>query len=480
VSLPSHPAPGQSVRPAGQLSLVRQLGTVSATALVVSNMIGVGIFTTTGFLAGDLGTAPLVVGIWLVGAALAMAGALCYAELGTNFPRSGGEYVYLSEAWGPAWGFIDGWVSFFAGFSAPIAVAAIAIAAYLAFFFPALAADAPGVTIPLGLTEMEISGNELVAVAIVAVFTAINLFGVSQVARLQNVLTAAKLVVIGSFLVLGFAVGEGNWAHFAEPAVRTSESPIVAQLAVSLIFVFYGYSGWNAAVYVAEEIRDPERTLPKALVLGTLLVAGLYAGLNVLYVYATPLDDMKGVLAVGAQAAQSLFGNRGGALFAGAMAASLLATVNAMSMIGPRVYYAMAREGAFFGAAARVHPRWNSPWIAVLAQGACCAVLILTGTFESLVYYIGFTLFLFSALAVLALFKFRRRPGWKRSRWVDLGYPFVPISYVAMNGWVFVYFSLERSGEAVWSGLTVLGGFLIYHFYIRRRQAPGPAGRPLP
>jgi APA family basic amino acid/polyamine antiporter len=196
----------------------------------------------------------------------------------------------------------------------------------------------------------------------------------------------------------------------------------------------------------------------------------VYVALNGLYIYANALNDMKGVVAVGAQAADSLFGSRGGGLFSGAMAVSLLATVNAMCMIGPRVYYAMARSGAFFAIAANVHPRWNSPWIAVLAQGAACCLLILTGTFESLVYYIGFTLFLFSALSVLALFKFRQRAGWQRSRWVNLGYPLIPLIYVSMNAWVFVYFVRLRSWEALWSLLTVLGGALIYQF-IRKRSA---------
>jgi APA family basic amino acid/polyamine antiporter len=446
-------------------NLVRQLNTTSATALVVSNMIGVGIFTTTGFLAGDLGRPGLVVGIWVVGAALALAGALCYSELGVNFPRSGGEYVYLSEAWGPAWGFIDGWVSFFAGFSAPIAAAALAISAYLAFFVPSLSPDSqPFFVVPMGIAEIRLGGASLVAAAIVLVFTAINLFGVSQVARLQNTLTATKLVVIGALIVFGFVMGDGDWGHFAQTTERTSSTSLAAQFATSLIFVFYGYSGWNAAVYVAEEIRDPERTLPKALVLGTLLVAALYVALNVLYVYANPLGEMKGVVAIGAKAASSLFGDRIGGLFSGAMAVSLLATVNAMCMIGPRVYYAMARNGAFFAAAARLHPRWNSPWIAVLAQGICCALLILTGTFQSLANYIGFTLFLFSALSVLALFKFRRRPDWKRSRWVSLGYPLIPLAYVAMNAWV-VYFSWNRA--ALWSLLTIAAGALVYHFYMR-------------
>ena len=452
--------------------LDRRLGTLGATALVVSNMIGVGIFTTTGFLASDLGQPKLVIGIWFVGAALALAGALCYSELGTNFPRSGGEYVYLSEAWGPAWGFIDGWISFFAGFSAPIAAAALAVSAYLAHFFPALAADSSaGSVVPLGFAQLRLGGAQGMACVVVLAFTAVNVFNVSRVEKLQIALTGTKLVVIAAFLVLGFSVGSGDWVHFTQPAERTATSSLTSQFAVSLIFVFYGYSGWNAAVYVAEEIRNPERTLPIALGAGTLLVATLYGALNVLYVYANSLDDMKGVVAVGALAAKSLFGDRAGGLFSAAMAVSLLATINAMCMIGPRVYYAMARNGAFFAVAARVHPRWNSPWIAVLAQGACCCLLIVTGTFESLGYYIGFMLFLFTALSVLALFKFRKRPGWKQSRWVNCAYPLIPLTYVLMNAWVFVYFARLRGWEAMWSLLTVAGGALSYHIYFKRRNA---------
>lgn len=460
-----------------QTGLQRRLGTLGTTAFVVSNMIGVGIFTTTGFLAGDLGQPQLVIGIWLVGAALALAGALCYSELGTNFPRSGGEYVYLSEAWGPAWGFIDGWISFFAGFSAPTAAAALAAAAYLAHFFPSLAADSTAVwAVPLGFAHLRLGVAQGMACSLVAVFTAINVVDVSRVEKLQVWLTGTKLVVIGAFLLLGFSIGQGDWAHFTMPAQRTVASSLASQFAVSLIFVFYGYSGWNAAVYVAEEVRDPERTLPVALVAGTLSVAVIYAALNVLYVYANSLDDMKGVVAVGALAAKTLFGKQAGGVFSAAMAVSLLATINAMCLIGPRVYYAMARNRAFFATAARVHPRWKSPWVAVIAQGACCCLLIVTGTFESLGYYIGFLLFLFSALSVLALFKFRKRPGWKRSRWVSYGYPFIPLAYVAMNAWVFVYFARLRGWEAFWSVLTVAGGALSYHFHFRKQSAATSQG----
>ena len=199
-------------------------------------MIGGGIFTTTGFLAGDLGQPSLVIGIWFVGAALAVAGALCYAELGSNFPRSGGEYVYLSEAWGPAWGFIDGWVSFFAGFSAPVATAALAISAYLAYFTPALSSDSASI-VSLGFMQLRLGGATFLACAIVAVFTAVNVLGVSQVARLQNVLTAVKLTVIGGLLLLGFTIGNGDWSHFSEATTRTSTASDVRVHTIALVSV---------------------------------------------------------------------------------------------------------------------------------------------------------------------------------------------------------------------------------------------------
>ena len=449
-----------------ETQLERRLGLVSATAIIVSNMIGTGIFATSGFLAGDLGSATLVVAIWFVGAAIALAGALCYSELGVNFPRSGGEYVYLTEAWGPAWGFIDGWVSFFAGFSAPIAVAALGVAAYAGHFWPDLdpQATAPSAFGPL---DLQLGGAQWFACGIVVIFTALNLLNVDAVAKMQNGLTGVKLFVLGSLLVFGFAIGTGDLAHFSQTAERTSTTTLPAQFALSLVFVYFGYSGWNAAVYIAEEIKDPERILPRSLLLGTILVAVFYGALNCLFVYATPLEEMKGVVAVGAQAAQNLFGDSGGGIFAAGMAFSLLATVNAMCMIGPRVYYAMARNGAFFSAAGKIHAKWKSPWAAVIAQGMCCCLLIVTGTFESLLYYIGFTLWLFTALSVLALIKFRRRPEWRRSPWVSFAWPVIPGFYIAVNLLVFVYFVVDKSWEALWSLATILAGGVAYHFYRR-------------
>ena len=444
--------------------LVRRIGVVSAIAIVVSNMIGTGIFTTTGFLAGDLGSPGLVIFIWVVGGAIALTGALSYVELAINFPRSGGEYVYLSEAWGPAWGFIDGWVSFFAGFSAPVAAAALAISAYLGL------SDA-GRALPLGPLTLHLADARLTACAIVAVFTLLNVLGAREVGRLQTALTVLKLLVIAGFLALGFAMGQGDTAHFSAVAARTSSISLFEQFATSLVFVYFGYSGWNAAVYVAGEIEKPEKTLPVALTVGTLLVTALYVALNVLYIYGASLEELKGVVAVGAEVASALFGAQTARLFSLAMALSLLATVNAMCFVGPRVYYAMAQDRAFFPIAARIHPRWRSPWVAVLMQGACTVLLIVLPTFRSLVIYIGFTLYLFTALSVLGLFKFRRRPGWKRFSWLDRTYPLIPVLYVGMSIWVLTFSIRSAPVPSGMALATVLGGALVYRFYILPRKA---------
>ncbi len=451
-----------------QAKLLRQLGVFSATAIVVSNMIGTGIFTTTGFLAGDLGSAWLVVAIWFVGAGLALAGALCYSELGINLPRSGGEYVYLTEAWGPIWGFLTGWVSFFAGFSAPIAAGAIAVTEYLSYFFPSLGAAESSPGLSLGLFTVRLGPAQLVGCSVVAAFTALNVFGLLRAARMQNFLTTIKVFVIIAFMVLGVLLGRGDWGHFAMPAARTSTNPIAVQFILSLVWVYFGYSGWNAAVYVAEELREPERTLPRSLLAGTVLVALIYGALNVVFIYASPLEAMKGQVKVGAHAAASLFGPAVAGIFSGLMAFSLLSTVNAMTMIGPRVYYAMAANGVFFRAAERVHPRWNTPWIAVLAQGACCCVLIVTGTFAGLVQYVGFSLWVFTMMAVLGLLRLRRRPGWKPLPAANILFPLIPGIYIATSAWVLTYMVFLRPRESGYGLLTIALGAAIYRWGLRR------------
>jgi APA family basic amino acid/polyamine antiporter len=437
-------------------SLLRQLGIGSATALVISNMIGTGILTTSGFLAGQLGSAQLVLAIWGVGAVCALAGAFCYSELGVNFPSSGGEYVYLTEAFGPTWGFMTGWISFFAGFSAPIAAAALAFSDYLGHFFGAL---------KLGTTRM--GAPQILASAIIALFTGINCLGIRRTARVQNVLTSLKILIILTFLIMGFAFGQGSWENFTHPAVRTSVTPLFAQFFVSLFYIYVSYSGWNAATYVAEELKHPARTLPLSLAYGTALVAALFIGLNVLFIYAVPLESMKGVVAVGALAAQHLFGPAVAGIFSAAMALSLLATVNAEVTIGPRVYYAMAKNGAFFSMAAKVDPRWHTPVVAILCQGVC-AILMTVSPFLNLLLYIGLLLNFFAVLSVGSLFIFRRRPGWQKLGVVSFAYPLIPAFFVAVGVWMTVLGVMLRPGVSAIAVLTVAAGAAVYHFRLRK------------
>ncbi len=439
---------------------------MAATALVVSNMIGTGIFTTTGFLAGDLGRPLLVLGIWLVGAVMVFAGCLSYAELGVNFPRSGGEYVYLREAWGPAWGFMSGWVSFFAGFSAPVAVSSMAFAEYLSAFFPMLRVSEGG-TKTLGLFNLTL--GSLLAVGLIAALAIVNVLGISLAAKLQSTLAATTLGVLALFLVLAFTIGDGNWDNLAVETTRTSSHGLAPQFAASLVFVMFAYSGWNAATYVAEEMKDPVRTLPRALLAGTALVAVFYFALNAAFIYALPLESLKGVVPVGAMAARSLFGDHVGGFFIGVMALALFGCVSAMSVVGPRVYFAMARDGCFFADAGRVHARWQTPVRAIIYQAVAASALVLTGTFETLMTYVGFALALFAMVATAGILRLRKRPGWKCQSAVSWCYPLVPLLFLLSSAWMLVYTLALRPKASLLGLLTIALGGVLYHWKFRQR-----------
>ena len=433
-------------------------------------MIGTGIFTTTGFLAGQLGSPWIVVSIWVVGAVCALAGAFCYSELGINFPSSGGEYVYLTEAYGPTWGFMTGWVSFFAGFSAPIALAALAFSDYLGYFFPQVRESSAQYLIGSGAWAIRVGGAQAVACVLVAVFTLVNCMGVREVARIQNVLTGGKVLVIVCFLAAGFLFGHGSAAHFSQPAIRTTTTPLAAQFAISLFFIYVGYSGWNAATYIAEELKQPARTLPVALATGTVLVAVLYVALNLLFIYSVPLEEMKGVVAIGSLSAAHLFGPGVAGVFSAAMALSLVATVNAMITIGPRVYYAMAKNGAFFSAAARVGRRSHTPVIAILCQGVCTMLMTVT-PFPSLLIYIGFTLNFFAVMSVASLFIFRRREGWRKLRVVSFAWPVIPAFFVIVGVWMTIFGISLEPRISLAAVVTVVTGAAVYRLRLRQRPS---------
>ncbi len=392
--------------------LLRQLGFVSATALVISNMVGTGIFATTGFMAGDLGSARLILLAWFVGTVFALCGALSYSELGINFPSSGGEYVYLTRAFGPTWGFMTGWVSFFAGFSAPIALAALAFADYVGFFFPAFKQANAQFTLGSGAFSLKFGGAQLLASALIGAFTILNCFGVGRTAKVQNVLTGTKLVVIASFVIFGFAAGSGSWDHFSQTAVRTSTVTVPVQ-------------------------------------------------------FMTPLEQMKGVLAIGSLAASNLFGPQVAGAFAALMAISITSTVNAMVTIGPRVYYAMAKNRAFFKTAAIVNPKWHTPVAAIVAQGICAMLMTLT-PFPQLVIYIGFSLTFFTVMSVASLFIFRRTRGWQRLGPVNFAFPLIPAAYILVGAGMIVYGLIWQPKASLTAAATIALGAAVYHFGLRK------------
>jgi len=304
---------------------------------------------------------------------------------------------------------------------------------------------------------------------LVAAFTILNCLGVQRAARVQNVLTSIKVLVILVFIAAGFAFGDGSWANFSHAAVRASSTPIYSQFFVSLLFIYFAYSGWNAATYVAEELKQPARTLPLSLAIGTLLVTALFIGLNVLFIFAVPMESMKGVVAIGALAATHLFGPAVAGFFSAAMLLSLLATINAMVTIGPRVYYAMAKNGGFFSAAAKVDPRWHTPVNAIVAQGVCTMVMTVS-PFVNLLLYIGLLLNFFAVMSVGSLFIFRRRPGWQKLGVVSFAYPLIPAFFVAMGIWITIRAIQLRPIVSALAALTVAAGALIYHFRIRENR----------
>ncbi len=434
----------------------RGLGPATVTALLVSNMVGTGVFTSLGFQARDLHTTPALLLLWLVGGVAALCGALSYAELGAALPRSGGEYVYLGRAYHPLVGFLGGWVSMTAGFAAPIALAGIAFGRYLSAVLPV----AP---LPASL-------------ALVAAAALLHAGGLTLGRRVQVALTAANLLLVAGFVAAGLARGGQPVAVLPGPAAwREAASPAFA---VSLVYVGYAYTGWNAAGYVAGEIRDPPRTVPLALAAATGLVTVLYVLLNYTFLRLVPLGELAGVVEVGALAARRAFGPAGAAAAALAIALLLTATVSAMVLAGSRVTQAvaegLARGGAGLAARAAGRSAAGAPRNAVLVQAALVALLLLTNSFERVMAYAGFTLNLMSLLTVAGLFVLRRREPALPRPYRAWGYPVTPLVYVALSVWTLAFVLAERPRESLLGLATVLAGVPVWLALRRRAPAPSP------
>ena len=400
-------------------SLERRLGPWDAAAIVISNVIGVGIFITPGFVATLLPNRAAILGVWAVGGALALFGALAYAELAARPPQAGGEYVYLREAFGGLAAFLTGWTSFVAGFSGAIAAGGVGVAAYLDRLIPGVGNAASIAAWHVGPLSVVLSVRALVAIAVIVALALVQMRGLGLGRVLQNSLTMLKVAALLAFTAVGFLV-----TRVGEHAAFTGGAPVRAtSWLLALVPVMFSYTGWNAAVYVAEEIREPVRNVPRALLIGTVGTVALYLALNALYLHVVPQAQFGAT--VGEVAAERLFGSAAGVLFAVVAVVILLSSLSAMTTAGPRVYFAMARDGALCSAAARVHPRFRTPAVAIIAQAVWSSLLVLSGTFEQLLTYTGFGVILFSALAVLSLF-FVRRTATEAAVFRAWGYPWAP------------------------------------------------------
>jgi len=466
----SEPAGSPTAAP-GAATLERRLGPLDSAAIVVSNVIGTGIFFVPILVAGMVPTSPGILLVWLLGGLLAFAGAMAYAELAALRPRAGGEYVYLRDAFGPIAAFLTGWTSFVAGFSGAIAANAVLISDYIGRFIPAAADRTALFTVPIPYAPLVVTPQAIVAITTIVGLSLIHMSGLGPGRLVHNVLASLKVLALVVFVAIGLSIGTGSFGNLS--AGHTVPSPATGWL-LALIPIMFSYSGWNAAAYVAEEIRDPGRNVPIALALGTGAVVVIYLGLNVLYLYALPPADLaellgqsKGLTDV---VAQRLFGAAAGTLLALLTIFSIAASISAMVLAGPRVYYAMARDGVFPSAVARVHARFRTPAIAIATQAAWSSVLVLSGTLAGLVNYTGFAVMLFAGAAVLALFVLRwREPAAARpfSAW---GYPVAPAVFVAAS-LVMVGYSLYMNNFGERYGLAVIAaGLPLYFIFARRRS----------
>lgn len=407
-------------------------------------MIGTGVFTSVGFQALGLTSPFAILMLWLVGGVLALFGALTYGEVAARIPRSGGEYAYLREIYHPALGFLSGFVSLFAGFAAPIAAAAHAFGDYIGVLYPA-------------------GDTRFWAMGLITAATLLHSMEISTGAKAQNVFTVLKVSLITVFVVVGMAAPVTGDALAV--AKGWAEVPS-GSFAVSLVYVALAYSGWNAAVYITGEVKNPRRNVPRALLIGTGIVTVLYVGLNYVFLRTVPLATfaeaaMNNQTEFGTLSADVIFGSSGGRVMSGLIALGLVSSVSSMVMIGPRVTATAGEDFAFFGKLSRKNSR-GMPAVALWLQWLLAVAILWTQTFGDIVKYVGFTLSLFTFLTVLGVFILRRRYGKEGLSFKVPGYPVVPIVFLAITGWMLYYLGLQDWRIAATGLGTLAAGGLVY------------------
>ena len=418
-----------------------KIGFNTAVSIVIANMIGTGVFTSLGFQVLGIESGFALIILWVVGGILALCGALTYGEIGAAFPESGGEYNYLSKLYHPAVGFISGWVSVTVGFAAPIAAAAVALGQYVSKVYPSVNAV-------------------VLALSIIAIITLIHSINLKAGSLFQRIFTIVKVVCIVMFVGFGLFHVPEHTVNFS--ADTTAWNDIFSKgFAISLIYVTYAYSGWNAASYISGEMKDAKRNLPKALFVGTLIVMVIYTLLNYVFLYSVPIPELKGVLEVGYLSANKIFGVQVGQFMSLVIAVLLISTISAMVLAGPRVMKSMGTDikGLRFFA---VSNKNNVPYVAIIFQSIIAAVLVLTSSFQSLITYVGFTLNLFTFLTVAGIFILRFKHKHIETSYKTFLYPITPLLFLSIILFILVYIMIEKPVESLYGLGTVLLGLLVY------------------
>ena len=432
----------------GNGPLRRQFSASTAVVTLVGQVIAVGIFLTPAGMAKSVVSPAWLFAIWLLVGLMTLSGALCYAELASRFPQAGGTYVYLREAYGDGLAFIYGWTVLLVLDPGLTAIFGVGIAAYAAYFVP--------------LTPIE---KQIIALASILTIGAINVLGTRLGAGFLKGLTILKIGALLFIIFYGFAGGFGSFANFSPFFARPPD--IFGAFAGGIVGAFFAFAGWWEVTRIAGEIKEPKRNIPKALVIGVLIITVLYVLTSAVFMYLVPVSSVTSDETFAAQAGEALFGKAGGFIFSAVVIVSLLGTLFAYMMVSPRVYYAMAQDGLFFEYFGRLHPRFGTPYHAIYIQILIAGLLVLTGTFEQIVSYFFFVVVVFIALAVAGLFKIHKREfdGYKTPL-----FPLLPMFFLGLTGVVLFFVAMQRPINALAGVFVVLAGLPIYYFFFRRRR----------
>jgi basic amino acid/polyamine antiporter, APA family len=420
----------------------RKINFQTALSVVIANMIGTGVFTSLGFqIAGIQDYATLIL-LWILGGVISLCGAFCYAELGAAMPESGGEYHYLSKIFHPSIGFLSGWVSATIGFAAPIALAASALAKYTATVYPSI-------------------NGQMLATAVILIVTVFQSINHKTSGTFQTIVTGLKIVLIVIFIICGFLLASPQAGVTFMPTASTPASIFSAAFATSMFFVAFSYSGWNAAAYIAGEIDQPQRNVPRALFVGTSIVLVLYVLINVVFLYVTPASELTLKLEVGFEAGKYIFGLRGSQIVSGIISLLLVSTISSMVFAGPRVISAIGNDFSLFKVAARTNAA-GIPVIAIWIQSMIALVLLYSGTFEFILSCTTFVLILFSTVTVVGLMVLRYKQPELDRPYRTWGYPVTPLLFIAVNIWFLAYALVWKPNESLIGLGIVAVGVIVY------------------